>query len=326
MAILPEDIPTGKVTGQFYFVNEDTIEDPDQYPQLTVVTGFVRFKASIKVLRMSARKAVVIPLTFDAKFNSEGKLVPADHLESPEGIYLPATDSTEFDTTGWSWTGTFEIKDAVTGHTIQIDPITFQVPVGSERDLSTIVPAPASPGVITTRGPQGDKGDTGPQGEVGPQGAQGIQGVQGLPGNATMRVDTTVGERIYITDGTTERMVSAKTGQRKALGAHLNGAVDGDGGATRLVRENSIVTLYLAITVTDWVSGTIAFKLPEGYRHPSASSTYLPSSYGNATPGPAISQPNGDIRLYVSGNGTFRYLWTWQTNDAWPITLPGTPA
>lgn len=34
MAVLPEDIPTGKVTGQFYFVNEDTIEDPDQYPQL----------------------------------------------------------------------------------------------------------------------------------------------------------------------------------------------------------------------------------------------------------------------------------------------------
>ena len=158
MAILPEDIPTGKVTGQFYFVNEDTIEDPDQYPQLTVVTGFVRFKASIKVLRMSARKAVVIPLTFDAKFNSEGKLVPADHLDSPEGIYLPGTDSTEFDTTGWSWTATFEIKDALTGHTIQIDPITFQVPVGSEQDLSTIVPAPASPGVITTRGPQGDPG------------------------------------------------------------------------------------------------------------------------------------------------------------------------
>lgn len=358
MAILPEDIPTGKVTGQFYFVNEDTIEDPDLYPQLTVVTGFVRFKASIKVLRMSARKAVVIPLTFDAKFNSEGKLVPADHLDSPEGIYLPATDSTEFDTTGWTWTATFEIKDADTGHTIQIDPITFQVPVGSELDLSTIVPAPASPGVITTRGPQGvpgdkgdkgDKGDTGTkgdqgdaglQGEPGPQGIQGIQGeqgvqgesgpqgLQGLPGNATMRVDTSVGTRIFLSDGTTEHMIHGDTGIRN-LG-ELLAEPSGAGLATGnffIRREGNQVTLSAALkavaTDTMWKGSAI----PVGYR-PANQLEAVAYRLATLTTNGKIRVLAGTLYWYLPTEVNVESFVTlvWTTTEAWPTTNYGVTA
>lgn len=155
MAILPEEIPTGTLTGQYYFVNEDNI-DADTKPELTVVKGFVRCVASVKTLRMASKKAVVIPLRFDAKFDGQGNLVPENG--NGIGMEMPAVDSPLFDTTGWTWTATFELVEVETGFTVNLAPVTFQIFEGKVTDLSEIIPVEASPGIVTTRGHKGDPG------------------------------------------------------------------------------------------------------------------------------------------------------------------------
>lgn len=161
MAVLPEEIPTGTLTGQFYFVNEDNI-DADTNPELTVVRGFVRCVASVKTLRIASKKAVIIPLRFDAQFDSQGNLVPADGTGI--GMKMPAVDSTLFDTTGWTWTATFELVEVETGFTVNLAPVTFQIFEGQDTDLSDVIPVAPSPGVITTRGPEGPAGQDGQDG------------------------------------------------------------------------------------------------------------------------------------------------------------------
>lgn len=158
MAVLPEEIPTGTLKGQFYFVNEDNI-DADTKPELTVVKGFVRCVASVKTLRMASKKAIVIPLRFDAEFDGQGNLKPVNG--NSVGMELPAVDSPLFDTTGWTWTATFELVEVETGFTVNLAPVTFQIFEGKETDLSEIIPVEASPGIVTTRGLKGDKGDPG---------------------------------------------------------------------------------------------------------------------------------------------------------------------
>lgn len=51
MALLPTDIPTGLINGEFWFVNEDSV-DSGTDPDLLVVTGTVTFTSSAPVIRM----------------------------------------------------------------------------------------------------------------------------------------------------------------------------------------------------------------------------------------------------------------------------------
>jgi hypothetical protein len=163
VAVLPAEIPTGLVTGQFYFVNEDNV-DADTDPDLTVVTGTVKFTCSAKVLRMPTKLATVIPLTFDAEFDSAGNLVPKGRTEI--GLELPATDSALFNPTGFTWTVEFDLKDAATNFTVVIPKFDIQVPAGGTVDLTTAMPVDTSPGTLTLQGPQGAVGDMSPV--VGP--------------------------------------------------------------------------------------------------------------------------------------------------------------
>lgn len=163
MAVLPAEIPTGLVTGQFYFVNEDTIADGDTDPQLTLVSGSAQITADIDgVLRMSAKSAILVPLAFNCKFNAQGYLVPEDWVDGAVGLELPATDSPQFDTTGWTWTIRFDLREVATNTTVRVKPITFQVPEGGITDLADVIPVAPSPGIITTRGTEGPEGPEGP--------------------------------------------------------------------------------------------------------------------------------------------------------------------
>ena len=160
MAVLPEEIPTGLVTAQYYFVNEDNI-DADTDPELTVVTGTVRFTASVKVLRMPSKKAVLVPLTFDAVFGTDGNLVPL--RGNGIGIELPATNSPLLTEQDYTWKVDFNLKEAGSQATVNLESFDIQVPVGSTQDLSVLMPVDSSPGTITIQG-----GPEGPEGPVGP--------------------------------------------------------------------------------------------------------------------------------------------------------------
>lgn len=158
MAVLPAEIPTGLVTGHYYFVNEDNI-DVDTDPELTVVTGTVRFTASVKTLRMPSKKAVLVPLTFDGVFDSQGNLTPLNG--TGVGMELPATNSPLFTEQDYTWRVEFNLKEAGTTNTVNLDSFDIQVPVGSTQDLSELIPVASTTAVLTLRGPKGDDGPAG---------------------------------------------------------------------------------------------------------------------------------------------------------------------
>lgn len=169
-------------------------------------------------------------------------------------------------------------------------------------------------GVQGEIGPQGIQGDTGAQGiqgEQGVQGERGPQGLQGLPGNATMRVDTTVGTRVFITNGTIEHMIKGDTGQRELplLGTRT--------GNVRISREGNMVTVD-AIAISQTESGTTA-QIPVGFRPQSAK--YLRTFWNFQA-----SLPVGGALSLTAPTGVSDYAtFTYKTVDPWPTVLPGTP-
>ena len=156
MAVLPAEIPTGIINGQFYFVNEDNV-DADTDPDLTVVSGDVIFTCSAPVLRMPTKLATVLPLEFKGEFDGQGRLVPKGSTEL--GIELPATDSELFNPTDFTWKVEFDLVQVENRHTVQIEPFSFQVPEGTTQDLTLVMPVDETPGVLTIQGPQGNPGD-----------------------------------------------------------------------------------------------------------------------------------------------------------------------
>lgn len=169
-------------------------------------------------------------------------------------------------------------------------------------------------GVQGEIGPQGIQGDTGAQGiqgEQGVQGERGPQGLQGLPGNATMRVDTSVGTRVFISDETgVERMVKAETGKRRLT------LEAGKGGSVDVSRSNNIVTLT-ASGITQTVAGLIV-TLPLGLRPDSPK--YL-RTYWNFQATLTIA---GNLSMTAVGASDYVSI-SYETRDAWPIALPGIP-
>lgn len=161
MALLPAEVPTGHITGQFYFVSEDAV-DEDTDPELTRVTGVVKFIASVPVLNMPRKDATIVPVNFRAKFNSAGQLVPL--TGGGLGIKLPATNSDEFSQVGYTWRVEFDLRDSSTNYSVQIPSFNMQVSHGEVIDLTTVMPVAESQGVITLRGPAGPEGPMGPPG------------------------------------------------------------------------------------------------------------------------------------------------------------------
>lgn len=161
MALLPSEVPTGTVHGQFYFVSEDSA-DANTDPDLTIVTGTVNFICSVPVLALPWYSASIIPVSFKAKFNASGQLVPlsGDGL----GIELPATNSPDISPTGYTWKVEFDLRDSRTNYSIVIPSFNMQVSYGEVIDLTAVMPVSESEGVITVMGPAGPEGPMGPPG------------------------------------------------------------------------------------------------------------------------------------------------------------------
>lgn len=136
MAILPAEIPTGLITGQYYFVNED-MSDADTDPDLLVVTGNVIFTPSITVARMPSKAVTIVLIPFRAKFDGSGNLVP--NSGTGTGIELVASNSPLLNNgVPFKWRVDFALKDASTGFSVVLPSLTLDVTAGSTIDLSTI--------------------------------------------------------------------------------------------------------------------------------------------------------------------------------------------
>lgn len=136
MPAIPSDIPTGLVTGQYYFVNED-MSDADTDPDLLVVTGNVVFTPTVTVARMPSKAVTIILIPFKAKFDGTGNLVPLNGTGN--GIELVASNSPLLNNgVPFKWRVDFSLKDATTGFSVVIPSLTIDVTTGATIDLSTI--------------------------------------------------------------------------------------------------------------------------------------------------------------------------------------------
>lgn len=167
----------------------------------------------------------------------------------------------------------------------------------------------------------------------------GLQTALNTKGNATMRVDTTAGTRVFITDGVTERMVSGDTGWRSVIVAPKAPYVVS--GEVRYQRVDERVYLYFNNVVLDTAgSGYCPIidsqDVPQGFRPIGSERTIQQIGLANnATAGQTIAIFTAIAWIYAetaSGQTPARPTTglsgsvSWKTNDPWPTTLPGTPA
>lgn len=155
MPTMPPGLPVRRVVGRFLFVSQDKA-DADTAPDYTVITGSVKFTCSVKKLGVVSQNLVVVPLSFEATFDSEGYLVPLGDTTLTRGIELPVTDSTVYDVQGYTWKVDFNLRDALTGNSIKLDSFSMAVPTGAEPiKLAEAIPVGSSNGVLLTRGEKG---------------------------------------------------------------------------------------------------------------------------------------------------------------------------
>lgn len=161
----------------------------------------------------------------------------------------------------------------------------------------------------------------------------GPKGDKGDPGNATMRVDTSVGTRVFISDGTTEHMLKGDTGWRDIRDLFVG--LNDEKYSTlelRIKRVNDTVYLRATIQSSDNNFSSVrlytqslvhGFKLAGNFDWPAGHYlfTFLVGTLGSSAY--MSVTPQGG-----TGTGTsagMRVLTQWETTDAWPTTLPGTP-
>ena len=173
------------------------------------------------------------------------------------------------------------------------------------------------PGVQGERGPEGPEGPEGPQGpkgdqgDPGPKGDKGDRGEQGIPGTATL--SDTGWRKIELPTG-----YSADTGHGlylRRIGSTVHAQVAFQ--ATTAGGNNEI-----------WVAMS-GFQPRFNWPAPGpTASAQLTDINGQPQAGRAfVIKANRNFHLFNpdAGQPRFAYL-TYLTDDAWPSTLPGTPA
>lgn len=172
----------------------------------------------------------------------------------------------------------------------------------------------------------------------------GLQTALNAKGNATMRVDTSVGTRVFISDGTTERMVSGDTGVRNIASMASTGwTVSGSNAFLNMRRVGSTVFCEGRLQASG--NAVTLAGLSQVLAKPNTGFSWIGNFpiVGVAKKLPALSAATPTDLGVVHSSGhlyvTFPKLagtWadgecvnfqiSWQTTDPWPTTLPGTPA
>jgi len=151
--LLPSNISTGRVTGQFLAGVVDGLDD-DQDPDAVPAAGFVTFTASAPYLpdpTATPNPATILMTSVVAVLDNEGYLcTPVEGTLEPSyrGVRLIATDDTDLSVTGWTWNATYKFT-AVNGTALAIPAHSFALPSNGTVDLTTVVKVPSSTGIGT---------------------------------------------------------------------------------------------------------------------------------------------------------------------------------
>lgn len=153
-----EELPVGKVVGQYLFVSQDGA-DMGSRPDAVLVRGTVRFVCdAVPPLVYRARKVSAVALTHEAIFDSQGFLMPyLAGVDNPRqglerGLDLLANTPELGMDSPFTWTASFNLTEVSTGRAIVVPPVTFVISVGDELDLTEVTPMNRSSGIITKRG------------------------------------------------------------------------------------------------------------------------------------------------------------------------------
>lgn len=346
MADLNLKLPTGRVVGRFITEVQDN-DDPDMDPQLVPAVGRVTIKSAIDYLKIDDSIAGVFT-TFRgphvAVLDEDGYL-STPHPDTNKSMYpwmsLWANDSENISVKGWTYTASFELRTR-SGKSLELPPVTFELGTNEILDLSEVVKVPSTPGYGL---PQAEAAairaaNSAEKSEglllAATQIAQSIRddadsgrfdGAQGPAGNATLRVDTTVGKRVLISDGTSEYMVIGETGIRDITTLAPNVT----SGKIFLYRDDSTVTMVLdAVQMSGANGGSYDMVpsgvIPIGFRPPKT------NWYHSLDGPPSVRRlgvaASGWVPVYLSPvpGDVFRGTISWQTKNPWPTSLPGLPA
>lgn len=184
--------------------------------------------------------------------------------------------------------------------------VSFTLSDGTETDPVPIPPGPQ--GERGTEGPEGPPGPEGPQGiqgEVGPKGDKGDRGEQGIPGTATLS-DTGWRNVTSLLDATP----TAGTVKVRRIGPFVHYWIDGLNGANgAFLAEPS----GFSIPTSGFGAQGGLLALTDATGAVAASNRVLINRFAGKR-----------LQFYISSASYGRGIFV--TDDAWPATLPGTPA
>ena len=186
-------------------------------------------------------------------------------------------------------------------------------------------PGPEGPqGIQGVPGPQGERGPEGPEGPEGPQGPQGIQGETGPKGDKGDRGEQGIPGTATLSD-TGWRKIELPTGYSAATGHGLY-----------LRRIGSTVHAQVAFQATTAGGNNKIGVAASGFQPrfnwplpnaPAASARATDGNGATVSSGSFVIKSNRSFYLFDPDAGQSRYAYlTYLTDDAWPSTLPGTPA
>lgn len=328
--------------------------DTDAYPDTVPLVGRVVFTPNYrKPLVYHGEHVIVEPIN---AVLVDGVLM----TESIDGenitlgpLFLPVTVDERADQT-WAWEMSFhDLRLGEYGETVELRPVRFQVPEGAgPLDLSTVAPVSSSGGVITVRGERGpgitditaESGVVTVEWEGGedvtipiPTAALATPTSDGLmpagdkakldayPAKPMgVRYDTTAGTAVYVSDGTTEHLISYDSGWRDVQ--WLPRAVSSN--RQRVSRRGDQVRLFFDVEMLAEGETSVPAIVPSGWR-PQGFVTWRLGRYNsNIFAAQLAINSSGTTYILQRSASTARVHAEvqWTTRDALPTTLPGTPA
>ncbi|KAB1647459.1 hypothetical protein F8O06_02665 [Pseudoclavibacter sp. CFCC 14310] len=360
---LPSNVGFGTVTGRFIRATADSTSDSDSDPDGVPLDGLkIVFRSSISRAKDSTATPPVTIIfdTVQAVTDADGVLTDPDGNAS---IRLIATDDPDLQPSGWTWTATITgptigtISTTFTlseGQTIDLTTV-IEVPASPGKDLpawqAAVDAVEAARGgmvvggtvsgdnlVLTTldgtqmtagnvRGPKGDTGGTVVQAGTGlttsGAGTAASPLTLGTLNGASLRRDTTVGERVIATIGGVDTMLYGDTGWRDITGLLVNGWV---ATTLRVRRLGSVVAWFIVGLSSANATNDIAITpLGGGWRPPG--NTMFPVARST---GVTYIGLNGNSALFgwarFNSGASYEMQLQSVTSDAWPTSLPGTPA
>lgn len=313
------DLPKGRITGRFMHITADS-EDGDANPDFTPAAGSVIIAPMVPVMRFPGQTPPLVGLMEPIICPVIGGLMYRPGTDATDvgdplalGVTVPASDQPDGNPKVMLYEATFMFEN----RDIQPAPVAFMVPTDGVVDLSVPIPAaPEQPAIVAVSYVDA---------------AQAIAAnaaAQGWATSASLKADNAAASATAAASSATAAQVAAAalqdTGWRdisSLVNAEFTGA------RVYLRRSGSTVQLMVDIppqTFSTWPYAIVT--LPVGFQpwdycfmpFYDFDNTVLSSTSAYLAYGVHVRGTIHPYRVW----GTYTYL----TNDAFPTTLPGTPA